>query len=85
MLTLEQEFEQYKAQHMYVIVRAKLLTYYKELEADKTNVPDFMRIGQRAEDLADRDMNALLTTKDNGEKYKTLYEKAYQDLAEVLD
>lgn len=85
MLTLEQEFEQYKAVHKYAVLKCKIIRYYKDLEADKVTVPDFQRIGERPEDLADRDLRLMLSSPDGLKEFNRLYEMAYQDLAEVLD
>lgn len=84
-MNLEQEFKQYKAVHKYMILKCKIMQYYKDLEADKVTVPDFQRIGERPEDLADRDLKALILRDDNLQEFNRLYELAYQDLAEVLD
>ena len=84
MLTLENEFEQHKAAHKYAILKARIIQYYKDLEAGQVLVPDFQRIGQRPEDLADRDLKELILRPDGLKKFNELYEHAYQDIAEVL-
>lgn len=43
MITLEREFEEFKALHKYAILKVRIMQYYKDLEADSVNVPDFMR------------------------------------------
>lgn len=84
MPTLEQEFEEYKALHKYAILKAKITQYYRDLESEQINIPDFQRIGQRPEDLADRDLKALILRNDNLQEFNRLYELAYNDLSEVL-
>lgn len=84
-MTLENEFEYFKALHKYAILYAKVYAYYRDLEKNKTQIPDFMRIGQRPEDLTNRDLKNLLCTPDGLKKFDELYELAYKELAEVLD
>lgn len=84
-MSLEQEFEQYKAIHKFAILKARLIQYYKDLEDGTVQIPDFMRVGQRPEDLADRDIRNLISRSNNLNEFNILYEQAYQDLAEVLD
>lgn len=85
MATLEQKFEQYKAVHKYVVLKCKIIQYYKALEANTVTVPDFQRRGQTPEDLADRDLRLMLASPEGLKEFNRLYELAYQDLAEVLD
>lgn len=84
-MSLEREFEEYKAVHKYSVLYAKIYQYYKDLERDKVLVPDFMRVGQRPEDLAQKALINLVCRPDGLKKFNELYEQAYQDLAEVLD
>lgn len=84
-MSLEQEFEQYKAIHKFAILKARLIQYYKDLEDGTVQIPDFMRVGQRPEDLADRDIRNLISRSNNLNEFNILYEQAYKDLAEVLD
>lgn len=79
------EFEEYKALHKYAILKAKMVKYYQDLEANSPTIPDFMRQGQTPESLADGDIRNIICIPDNLEKFNSLYEKAYQELAEVLD
>lgn len=85
MITLEREFEEFKALHKYTMVKAKLVQFYMDLEADKPQLPDFMRIGQRPEDLADQDLRRLITSENGLQKFNKLYDEAYETLAEILD
>lgn len=82
--TPENEFERCKAAHKYAILRYKLERYYKDLEEGQVLIPDFMRIGERPQDRARQDIINLLATPDGIAKFDRLYEKAYQELAEVL-
>lgn len=84
MTSLEREFEEFKALHKFAILKAKITQYYRDLEDGQVLVPDFLRTGQRPEDLAERDIKALVLKKDNLAEFNRLYEIAYQDLAEVL-
>ena len=79
------EFEQFKALHKYAIVKAKTVQYFRDLEADSATIPDFMRKGETPEDLADAEIKNILALEDKDEKFNSLYEKAYQELAEVLE
>lgn len=83
-MTLEAEFEQYKALHKYVILKAKIMQYYKDLEADSINIPCFMRDDSPSK-RADKDIRNLILLPDGGKKFNELYEKAYYELAEKLD
>lgn len=85
MISLEREFEEFKALHKYTMVKAKLVQFYMDLEADKPQLPDFMRIGQRPEDLADQDLRRLITSKNGLQKFNKLYDEAYETLSEILD
>ena len=83
-MKLEHEFEYYKGLHKYVILKAKAVQYYKDLEENLPTIPDFMRHGQTPEDLADAQIRNLLALGDNGATFNRLYESAYKELAEVL-
>ena len=79
------EFEQYKALHKYAILKAKAVQYYTDLEENSPTIPDFMRQGQTPEDLADAQLRNLLCIPDGFATFNRLYERAYQELAEVLE
>lgn len=85
MTTLELEFEEYKAIHKYSILKARIIQYYRDIEANTVTVPDFQRRGQTPEDLADRDLRLMLASPEGLKEFNRLYELAYQDLAGVLD
>ena len=82
---LEAEFEEYKALHKFAILKCKIMQYYKDLEEGQVLVPDFQRTHETPEALADKDLRCLVLRKDNLQEFNRLYEKAYKELAEVLD
>lgn len=82
---LEAEFEEYKALHKFAILKCKIMQYYKDIEEGQVLVPDFQRQHETPEALADRDLRCLVLRKDNLQEFNRLYEKAYKELAEVLD
>ena len=79
MVTLESEFLQYKMLHMVSILKAKMIDYYRTLEQNKVLIPDFMR-QDTPEKLADKEVKNLFYNDLN--KFLSLYERAYQELAE---
>ena len=81
--TLESEFEEFKAIHKIAILKAKIIMYYKHLEVNQVNVPDFMRKFETPEAKADY-MIKRLVMRDMRE-FNRLYEIAYKEIAEVLD
>lgn len=83
-MELEYEFEKYKALHKYSIIKALAVRYFMDLEADLPQIPDFMRVGQTPEELADKQIRNLLCLPDGGATFNRIYETAYQELAEVL-
>ena len=82
MVSLEDEFEQYKAVHKLAILKVKIIDYYRTLEQTGINIPDFMR-DDTPEKKADKDIKNLLLTDIN--KFNSLYEKAWGELAPLLD
>lgn len=80
-MTLEQQFEQAKALHKYVILKAKLMDYYRTIEATTVTIPYFLN-NSSPEELADRDLQYLL--RNDKEKYHRLYEKAWYEIADKL-
>lgn len=81
---LENEFEQFKALHKFSILKAMMKRYYETIQQGQVNLPDFMR-DDTPEKLADKDIKALVCRGDNLEKFNSLYEKAYTELAPLLD
>lgn len=81
-MTLEREFEEYKALHKYAIMKAMMMRYFKTLQQGEVNMPDFMR-DDSPERLADRELKKLVVNDIN--KFNSLYEKAYEELAPLLD
>ena len=82
-MELEQEFEQYKALHKYAILKARIMQYFIDLEANQVDIPVFMRTNP--EQKADIELRRLASQKDNLEEFNRLYELAYADLAPSLD
>ncbi len=82
-MELEQEFEQYKALHKYAILKARIMQYFIDLEANQVDIPVFMR--NNPEQKADIELRRLASKKDNFKEFNRLYELAYADLAPSLD
>lgn len=80
--TLEREFEEMKALHKYSIMKAMIVNYYKTIQQNEVNLPNFMR-DDTPEKLAERDLKNLVLNDIN--KFNSLYEKAYEELAPMLD
>ncbi len=79
---LEKECIQRIALHKYVIMKAMLQNYYTTIQQDKVNLPDFMR-DDTPEKLADKELRNLVINDIN--RFNELYEKAYAELAPLLD
>ena len=83
--TLESEFEQFKAMHKYSILLAVAKKYYIDLQqSGRVNIPAFMQ-ANIAEESAKKDLQRLLSLPDGGRKFNSLYEKAWQEVANLLD
>jgi hypothetical protein len=82
-LTLEQEFETFKAIHKYAVVKAKAMKYYSDLRQDQINLPDFMDENS-PEELADRDIRNFLTH-NSIQAFNNVYEKAWLDIRNYVD
>lgn len=81
-MTLEREFAEYKALHKYAIMKIMLMRYFQTVQQGGVNIPDFMRDDTPAR-LADREIKKLVINDIN--KFNDLYEKAYEELAPLLD
>lgn len=81
-MKLEEEFSQFVAVHKLSILRAKILNYFITLEQKEVNLPDFMR-DDTPEQKTDRILKNLIMTDIN--KFNSLYEKAWSELAPILD
>ena len=81
-MSLEREFEEYKALHKYAIMKAMMMRYFRTLQQGEVNMPDFMR-DDSPERLADRELKKLVVNDIN--KFNSLYEKAYEAIAPLLD
>lgn len=79
---LEKEFTEYKALHKYAIMKAMLMRYFQTIQQGEVNIPDFMR-NDTPEKLADAELRKLVVNDIN--KFNSLYEKAYKELAPLLD
>lgn len=80
---LSKEFEEVKAVHKYVILKAKMTQYFADLEEGQVKLPDFMR-DDSPEKKADKAIKDLLLLNDGGEKFNRLYEKAWESMADYL-
>ena len=78
-LTLESEFTFWRNQHRYNILFKRIERYYEDLLTSGVALPQFMR-EQTSEDLATNEMNKIIN---NEEHFAFLYEKAYQELADM--
>lgn len=81
-MSLEREFEEYKALHKYAIMKAMMMRYFRTIQQGEVNMPDFMR-DDSPERLADRELKKLVVNDIN--KFNSLYEKAYEAIAPLLD
>lgn len=81
-MSLEHEFEEYKAYHKYAIMKVMLMRYFRTIQQGEVNMPDFMR-DDSPERLADKELRKLVVNDIN--KFNSLYEKAYEELAPLLD
>ena len=77
-ISLEREFEEYKAQHKYSVLVAKMIDYYETIMADEILLP-FDTPESRAEKSV-----MELYNRDKGE-FNRLYEVAWQSIAEMMD
>lgn len=81
-MNLEQEFEQFKALHKYAILKAKIMDYYRTIRQGEVNIPEFMD-EFAPERLADIELRRLVLN--DMDKFNSLYETAYKELAEILE
>jgi hypothetical protein len=79
---LEKEFAEYKALHKYAIMKAMLMRYFRTIQQGEVNIPDFLR-DDSPERLVDKELRNLVVNDIN--KFNSLYEKAYEELAPMLD
>lgn len=81
-MTLEEEFEEFKAKHKYKVLKVMILRYYESLlGAGCLNVSNINTL----EKLADSDIISLLLKNDNLIRFNKLYEIAYNELAEEIE
>lgn len=81
-MSLENECMQRIALHKYAIMKVMLMRYFRTIQQGGVNIPDFMR-DDSPERLADKEIKKLVINDIN--KFNSLYEKAYEELAPVLD
>ena len=82
MVSLEDEFEQYKALHKYSILKAMVIDYFQTLEQGEVNIPDFQR-DDSPEKKAEKELAKLAIADIN--RFNSLYEEAWCILAPILD
>lgn len=83
--TLEQEFETYKALHKYAVLKAKIMSYYRDLNDSSSNhIPSFL-LQEEFEKQADEDLRTLITLPDGLQKFNRLYQIAWDSMAELMD
>lgn len=81
-MSVEHEFEIEKARHKEAILKAKIQDYFETIQQGQINLPDFMR-DDTPEKLADIEIRKLVVK--DIDKFNSLYEKAYIELAPLLD
>lgn len=81
-MSVEHEFEIEKARHKKAILKAKIQDYFETIQQGQINLPDFMR-DDTPEKLADIEIRKLVVN--DIDKFNSLYEKAYIELAPLLD
>lgn len=75
---LAQEFEQYKAQHKYSVLVAKMIDYYETIMNDEILLP-FDTAEKRAEEA----VSILYHT--NKQKFNKCYEQAWSEIAPYMN
>lgn len=82
MVTLEREFEEFKAMHKFSIVKASLISYYKTIQESGIKIPEFMQTSP--EKMADVEIAKLLDIKDGGRIFNRFYECCWHNVKEYL-
>lgn len=75
---LAREFEEFKAQHKYSVLLAKMITYYETVMANEILLPFDTPEKRATKDIAE------LYNRDKYE-FNRLYELAWQEIAEMMD
>lgn len=83
-VSLEDEFEQYKACHKYSVLKAKMIDYYTTLDMGKVNLPNFLR-NDSPEKRADEELRNIISMPDGMKRFNELYEIAWESIAELMD
>lgn len=80
-IELAREFEQFKALHKYCVLKAKLMKDYIDLENQGIDIPYFLK-QETPEQKADKEIAKMLMF--NKEKFNSLYEDAWNNIAEKM-
>lgn len=81
----QQVLDEFKAQvflHKCRMILAKATQYYKDLEADSVNIPDFLR-DDTPEKKAEAELDRILDIDDDRATFNRCYEKAWEELQYV--
>ena len=80
---LAREFEEFKALHKYSVLMGKMINYYETIMANEIQLPPCFNNNDTPEKRAEREVRALFYRDKN--EFNRLYEKAWQDIAEMMD
>ena len=80
-LTLEQEFEKYKALHKWSVLYSVMKKFYADLNNTGVTIPEFMQ-AKTPDELALADMQALLSLPDGGKTFNQAYNDAWEVVKE---
>ena len=79
---LANEFEQYKAQHKYSVLMAKLIQDNEFIMANEVNIPEFMG-GDTPEKRAEGQIREIYNL--GIDNFNRAYERAWNEIAEMMD
>ena len=83
MLTLEEEFLQYKMLHIVAVLKAMMIRYYEVILMNRPELPPFLAERETPEKCADRDVKKLYNR--DKKQFLEKYELAYSILAQEGD
>ena len=83
-ITLEQEFEEFKAIHKYSVLKAKLMKYYEDLYNTGITIPSFLQ-NKTPEQSANEYISDLMLKSDDFKLFNAKYELAWNEIAPFLD
>ena len=83
-VTLEREFEVFQWQHKLNILKALMIRYYEDLQNTNTTCLSDETKKYTPEQLAEKEVNELLMRDDEGFKFTSLYNNAWDILKEYL-